>query len=103
MLHKNAPRFASLHFASLRWAQPFPYYGRCALGYVILDQNNITNVLARSEEPLVYAELPWELNGTTPVVVYTDGIRPIGNDEFIIYSGGGDTVIEGFSIKVNID
>jgi len=83
--------------------QPFPYFGRCALGYVILDANNITNVLARSDEPLVYAELPWELNGTTPQVVYTDGIRPLGGDEFIVYSGGGDTVIEALSIKININ
>ena len=48
---------------------------RCALGWAVLDQRNLTNVLARAEAPLVHAELPWEVHGFTPLVVYTDGVR----------------------------
>ena len=80
--------------------QPFPYYGRCALGYVILDQHNYTKVLGRSNEPLVYAQLPWELNGTTNQVVYTDGIRSDGGNLFTVFAGGGDSVVEAFQIHV---
>jgi len=81
----------------------FPYFGRCALGWAILDGKNITNVLARAEEPLVYAELPWEVNGFTPLVVYTMGIKPEGGDIFTVFAGGGDRVVEAFRIKVNSD
>ena len=82
--------------------KPFPYFGRCALGWVVLDKNNFTNVLARSEEPLVYAQYPWEKEGTTDMVVYTDGIRPEGDDTFTVFAGGADTVIEAFTIKVEL-
>jgi len=79
---------------------PFPYYGRCSLGWAILDAKNLTKVLARAEEPLVYAQLPWEVDGFTPLVVYTMGIKSEGNDLFTLYAGGGDRVVEAFSVKV---
>jgi len=79
---------------------PLPSFGRCALGWAILDNTNLTNVLARAEEPLVYAQLPWELRGSTNKVVYTDGIRAEGNDTFTVFAGGADTVVEAFRIQV---
>ena len=54
--------------------KPLPYFGRCALGWAILDGKNITNVIARADEPLVYAQLPWEKDGFTNMVVYTTGL-----------------------------
>eukprot|EP01052_Picozoa_sp_SAG31_P043201 SAG31_NODE_7119_length_1784_cov_1.226113_2_plen_164_part_01 len=48
--------------------RPIPEWGRCALGWAILDGKNLSNVLGRAEAPLVHAELPWELNGATCVV-----------------------------------
>lgn len=81
--------------------KPFPYFGRCALGWAILDAKNITKVLARAEEPLVYAQLPWEVNGFTPLVVYTMGIKPEGNNTFTVFAGAGDRVVEAFRIRVN--
>ena len=39
--------------------QPLPAWGRCALGWAVLDQRNLTRVLARAEEPLVHAELQY--------------------------------------------
>lgn len=82
--------------------KPLPAYGRCALGYAIVDKT-LTKVLARSEVPLVEAAYPWELHGTTPKVVYTDGMRNMGNDTFIVFAGGADTVVEAFEIKVDIN
>jgi predicted GH43/DUF377 family glycosyl hydrolase len=82
--------------------KPFPKFGRCALGWAILDGKDITNVVARAEEPLVFAEYPWETNGTTNMVVYTDGIRPEGKDTFTVFAGGADTVIEAFTIQVQV-
>ena len=29
-----------------------------------------------------------------------EGLRPEGNDEFTVYAGGGDRVVEAFRIKV---
>ena len=36
--------------------RPLPKWGRCALGWAVLDQHNLTRVLARAPEPLVHAE-----------------------------------------------
>ena len=82
--------------------KPYPYFGRCAVGYVILDQNNFTNVLARSEKPLVWAQYAWEESGTTDMVIYADGIRAEGDDTFTVFAGGADTVVEGFRVKVYV-
>jgi predicted GH43/DUF377 family glycosyl hydrolase len=60
--------------------EPMPSWGRCALGWAILDQRNLTRVLARAPEPLVRAELEWEVKGATAMVVYSEGIKPEGND-----------------------
>jgi hypothetical protein len=80
--------------------KPLPAWGRCALGWAVLDGKNLTNVLARAPKPLVHAELPWETAGATPEVVYSEGIQPLGDDQFIVYAGGGDRVVEAFSIEV---
>ena len=34
--------------------------------------------------------------------VYTDGVRALGNDTFIVYAGGADQVVEAVKIKVAI-
>ena len=36
------------------------------------------------------------------MVVYTDGIRPEGKDTFTVFAGGADTVIEAFTIQVQV-
>ena len=45
--------------------QAIPSWGRCALGWAILDGRNLSHVLARAEAPLVHPTLPWEIDGTT--------------------------------------
>lgn len=81
---------------------PIPSWGRCALGWAVLDQHNLTRVLARADEPLVHAQLPWERDGATAGVIYTEGVKPEGDDTFVLYAGGGDRVVEAFRVKVNV-
>ena len=50
---------------------------------------------------MVYAQLPWEVVGFTPMVVYTEGIKPEGNDTFTVYAGAGDRVVEAFRLHVS--
>ena len=80
---------------------PLPWFGRCALGWAILDGDDFS-VLARAPEPLVYAALPWELAGFTDRVVYSDGVKPEGGDVFTVYAGAGDAVVEAFRIRVAV-
>ncbi len=59
-------------------------------------------MLARADEPLVHAQLPWEKDGATAGVIYTEGVKPEGNDTFVLYAGGGDRVVEAFRVQVNL-
>ena len=59
-------------------------------------------MLARADEPLVHAQLPWERDGATAGVIYTEGVKPEGDDTFVLYAGGGDRVVEAFRVKVNV-
>ena len=83
--------------------------GRCALGWMILDKDDPLTVIARAEETLLFAELPFETTGTaatgplqTPWVVFTDGLQKVAPDEFIVYYGGGDTNVGAARIKVTV-
>ena len=74
---------------------------------MILDGEDPTHVLARANQTLIYSQLPFETDGSsatgplqTPFVVYADGLQRLGDDEFIVYFGGGDTVVVGAKIKV---
>jgi hypothetical protein len=81
--------------------KPMPAYGRCALGWAVMD-GAFERVLARADAPLVVAQLPWELEGFTAKTVYTDGVRAEGADTFTVFAGGADTVVEAFRIKVRL-
>ena len=79
---------------------PMPAYGRCALGWAILAADTL-EVIARADAPLVSASLPWEIEGMTPKVVYTDGIKVEAEENtFTVYAGGADAVVESFTIRV---
>ena len=81
--------------------KPLPRYGRCALGWAVLDKDDPTRVLARSDAPLLYAELPWETSSSIKSV-YTDGIKAEGDDTFVIFAGAADTDVEAVRVKVTI-
>ena len=93
----------------------FPYrpnwLGRCAIGWAILDKNDPSTIIARSEAPLLTASLPWEAcdnktrgNATCqqPMVVFSTGMKPLGGDEFLVLYGAADSDVGVAKIKVNI-
>jgi hypothetical protein len=83
--------------------------GRCTIGWAILDGANPSIILARSSTALVTPTLPWETTECagaedtcqTPFVIFADGLKPLGNDEFMVIYGGGDSV--GGAIKIKVD
>ncbi len=92
----------------------FPYrpnpLGRCAVGWVILDGADPTRVIARASSALLVPELPYETCSAggqgaacqQPMVVFATGMRPLGNDEFLVIYGAADTVVGAARIAVNI-
>ena len=88
----------------------FPYHpnplGRCATGWAILDGADPSRIIGRSTGPLMTATLPWEQcphKGYTcqeTMVVFATGLKPLGNDEFLIIYGGADTDVGLTRIKV---
>jgi predicted GH43/DUF377 family glycosyl hydrolase len=73
---------------------------------MILDGSDPLKILARADRPLLRSELAFETVGSkeyptqTPWVIFTDGIQPVGQDEFIVYYGGGDTSVGAAKIRV---
>jgi predicted GH43/DUF377 family glycosyl hydrolase len=82
---------------------PIPKYGRCALGWAVLDGDISTGkVLARASEPLLWGDMPFDKSSyDSGPSVYTDGVRSLGNDTFIVYAGGADQVVEAVRIQVS--
>jgi predicted GH43/DUF377 family glycosyl hydrolase len=74
--------------------------GRCAVGWAILDKYDPTVIVARSDRPLLVAELPFEVSGQTPLVVFADGLIALGDDEFIVTYGAADADVGAAKIKV---
>ena len=91
--------------------------GRCTISWAILDGINPRHVVARSTTALITPTLPWETTGCaggggggggnntcqTPYVIFADGLKPLGNDTFMVIYGGGDSVAGAVTIKVDID
>jgi predicted GH43/DUF377 family glycosyl hydrolase len=89
---------------------PYSYLGRCAIGWAILDQNDPTKIVARSTDALLISELPFETCGgeknkgrlcQEPLVMFSTGMKPLGNDEFYVIYGAADTSVGMTKIKVN--
>lgn len=84
--------------------------GRCTIGWAILDRNDPRKVVARAPTALVTPELPWETTkcaGTpdscqTPNVIFATGLKPLGNDAFLVIYGGGDTDTAAVKIQVDV-
>jgi len=62
------------------------------LGLVLLDGENPTRVLKRTDEPILQPEAEWEVEGDVKNVVFTCGAVLLGDDLWVYY-GGADTVI----------
>jgi predicted GH43/DUF377 family glycosyl hydrolase len=61
-------------------------------GLALLDLADPVRVLKRTDEPVLEPELPWELRGDVPNVVFSCGNLLFGT-ELWLYYGGADTVI----------
>lgn len=68
----------------------------------MLEGANPTQVVARGNTPLLSAQLPFEVKGKVPEVVFADGLRKMGNDEFVVTFGGGDDTVGAAHFKVHI-
>jgi len=67
-------------------------------GALLLAADNPAHVVRRSIEPLMEPELPFEINGFIPKVVFPTGIIEAG-DEYLVYYGAADTctAVVGFN------
>ncbi len=65
--------------------------GKYRLGAMILDENDPTKVLYRSEHPILSPDMHYENDGK-PGVVYASG-TVIRGDDLYVYYGGGDKVV----------
>ncbi|KAJ3425647.1 hypothetical protein M0813_27613 [Anaeramoeba flamelloides] len=77
-------------------------------GFVILDKDDPTKILQRSDTPIMSPKLGWEIGekpwlGLTPNVVFIEGMKPLGNDKFLIFYGGADSVVGTAEITVKIE
>lgn len=74
-------------------------------GYLIIDGKDPSHILQRSEVPLLSPTLAWE-TGTdpelelTPNVVFLEAAKPLGQDEFLVFFGGADSVIGTATVQV---
>jgi len=86
------------------------------LGFVILDKNDPTRVIYRSNEPIMSPVLDWERcdnspsagqwsrRGLTPLVIFVEGWRriPGSMDQFLIFYQGCDSVTSVARLTVDI-
>ena len=78
---------------------------RYCLGALLLDLDDPTKVIARSEEPIMEPIAPYEQTGFFGNVVFTNGFYLIDEDTVRIFYGASDEVIcsAEFSIKEILD
>ncbi|MCK4850923.1 MAG: glycoside hydrolase family 130 protein [Phycisphaerae bacterium] len=65
---------------------------RYCLGAVLLDSDDPSRLLARSAQPLLAPEAPYELTGLLGNVVFTCGAITSNPDEILLYYGAADSV-----------
>lgn len=76
------------------------FENRYCLGAVLLDLQDPSKVLARSEAPVFEPEAPYEKTGFFGNVVFTNG-HLVDGDEITMYYGASDEVICGARLSVN--
>ena len=79
------------------WGWFLIYHGvgpgpRYSLGAMLLDLDDPAVVIARQARPILEPELPWEVQGHVPQVVFSCGQVVVGDDIYVYYAGA-DTVI----------
>lgn len=76
------------------------FNNRYCLGAVLLDLNDPTKVLARSEEPLLEPVMDYETKGFFGNVVFTNG-HLVDGDKITMYYGASDEVICGAELSIS--
>ena len=69
------------------------------IGAMLLDDTDPTKILARTDEPIFEPEMPYEVEGEVPNVVFPCGALVIG-ELLHVYYGGADKVIGVATIKL---
>jgi len=69
------------------------------LGFILLDLNDPTKVIKRSEEPILEPEEEWEIFGGVPNVVFSDAMVRY-KDKYYVYYGAADNYIALATIDV---
>lgn len=72
---------------------------RYCLGALLLDSDDPTKVIARSEEPIMEPIADYEQKGFFGNVVFTNG-HIVDGDKITLYYGASDTVICGATISI---
>ena len=72
---------------------------RYCLGALLLDRDDPSKVLARSEEPIMEPTAPYELTGFFGNVVFTNG-HTVDGDTVTVYYGASDEVICGATLSL---
>lgn len=73
---------------------------RYCLGALLLDLNDPTKVLARSEEPIMEPNAAYEQTGFFGNVVFTNG-HLVQGDKITVYYGASDEVICGAELSIS--
>ncbi|HEY6957802.1 MAG TPA: glycoside hydrolase family 130 protein [Candidatus Limnocylindria bacterium] len=76
---------------------------RYTLGAVLLDGDDPTRVVARSPEPILMPELPFEMEGLFGNVVYSCGHVPLDDDgrRIRVYYGAADSCVAAADFDVS--
>ncbi len=69
------------------------------VGAVLCDTKDPPKIIARTDEPLLEPDMPYEKEGQIPNVVFPCGAVLIG-DTIFVYYGGADQVVGVATIKL---
>jgi len=74
---------------------------RYSTGAVLLDLEQPWKVIARSEEPLLAPEAPYETGGVVPNVIFHNGLVENGDGTLTLYYGAADERTCGATVAVS--
>jgi predicted GH43/DUF377 family glycosyl hydrolase len=74
---------------------------RYCIGALLLDLEEPWKVLARSQEPILIPETPYEREGFLPDIIFHNGLIQTDNDTLHIFYGGGDALTCGCTTSIS--